>query len=87
MRPRQYDTAISDYDAALRIQPKIAWALYGRGVAELKTGHPAEGQADIQAAGEIAPVVVMRGRRLGIGPDDAPAAQAPAGAPASTARP
>ncbi len=69
LRLGQYDQAIEDYDSALRIQPKIAWAHYGRGVAELKTGKTAEGEADIKAAGEISPVVVTRGKRLGIGPD------------------
>ncbi len=78
LRLGQYAQAIGDYDAALRIQPKIAWAHYGRGVAELKTGRTADGEADLKTAGDISPLVVARATRLGIGPDGAADAGAPA---------
>ena len=42
--------AIADYDAALRAPPKLAWSLYGRGLAKKRLGQTAEGEADIQAA-------------------------------------
>ena len=45
--------AISDYNAALRVNPKHASALYGRGKAKLKTGDTSGGNADIRAAQAI----------------------------------
>jgi tetratricopeptide (TPR) repeat protein len=44
------DAAIADYDAALRIDPKLANALYGRGLARLRRGKTSSGQEDIAAA-------------------------------------
>ena len=49
----QFDKAAADYDAALKIDPKIATSLFGRGVARLKTGNSAAGNADIAAAKAI----------------------------------
>ena len=46
--------AISDYSAALQLNPKLAGALYGRGLARLKTGDQAGGDADIEAAKVLA---------------------------------
>lgn len=50
----QPGAAIDDYSAALRLNPKLASALYGRGLARLKTGDQAGGDADISAAKTIA---------------------------------
>jgi Flp pilus assembly protein TadD len=47
--------AIEDYNAALKISPRKAGALYGRGLAKLKTGDVAGGKADIAAAKLIKP--------------------------------
>ena len=44
------DAAIADYDAALRIDPKLANALYGRGLAKLRRGKTSSGEEDITAA-------------------------------------
>ena len=49
----QFDSAIDDYSSALRFQPKLASALYGRGLAKLKKGDASGGNADIAAAGAI----------------------------------
>ncbi len=49
----QFDNAIADYNAALKINPQIAGLLYGRGIAEIKQGHIAEGNADMTAAKAI----------------------------------
>src|SRR5262249_17830451 len=49
LKMTHFDAAVSDYDAALRIDPKLAFALYGRGLARLKNGDPS-GEADIAAA-------------------------------------
>src|SRR5262249_50542139 len=46
LKMTHFDAAVSDYDAALRIDPKLAFALYGRGLARLKNEDPT-GEADI----------------------------------------
>ena len=50
----QPGAAIDDYSTALRLDPKLASALYGRGLARLKSGDRAGGDADILAAKTIA---------------------------------
>ena len=50
---RELANAIADYDAALKIEPKLAEALYGRGVARKRNGDSADGEADIAAAKAI----------------------------------
>ena len=49
LKMNQLDAAVSDYDDALRLDPKLAFALYGRGLAKLKS-EDAAGEADIAAA-------------------------------------
>src|SRR5262249_28756696 len=49
----QFDSAIADYDAALRIDPRRAASLYGRGLAKQKKGDVGGGNADIAAATAI----------------------------------
>ena len=49
----QFDSAIQDYSSALRIEPKLASALYGRGLARLKKGDAAGGKADLAAAAKL----------------------------------
>ena len=49
----QLGAAIDDYSSALRSDPKLASAFYGRGLAKLKTGDKAGGDADILAAKTI----------------------------------
>jgi tetratricopeptide (TPR) repeat protein len=46
----RFDAAIEDYSSALRIEPKMASALYGRGLARIKKGDAAGGNADLVAA-------------------------------------
>jgi tetratricopeptide (TPR) repeat protein len=52
LKMTQFDAAVSDFDAALRLDPKLAFALYGRGYAKLKNDDES-GEADIAAAKEI----------------------------------
>ena len=40
----QFDTAIDDYSSALGFDPKLATALYGRGLAKRKKGDPTWGR-------------------------------------------
>jgi Flp pilus assembly protein TadD len=49
----QADAAIDDFSSALRVDPKLASALYGRGLARLKNGDKAGADADISAAKTI----------------------------------
>jgi hypothetical protein len=44
---------VDDYNSALRFEPKLASALYGRGLAKLKNGDKAGGNADISTAKTI----------------------------------
>jgi hypothetical protein len=46
--------AIDKYNAALQLNPKLASAFYGRGLARLKTGDQVGGDADIAAAKVLA---------------------------------
>jgi tetratricopeptide (TPR) repeat protein len=52
LKMTNYDAAVSDYEAALRRNPSLAGALYGRGVAKLRN-LDSTGQADIAAAKAI----------------------------------
>jgi tetratricopeptide (TPR) repeat protein len=63
-----YDKALSDYDAALRLQPNSAWALYGRGLVKLKKNQRGEGDKDVAEAVKIAPNVVDGYKRIGLSP-------------------
>ena len=49
----QFDSAIDDYSSALRFEPKLASALYGRGLAKRKKGDSSGANADIAAAKTI----------------------------------
>jgi tetratricopeptide (TPR) repeat protein len=53
LRLGQYDNAIADYNAALKLNAKLASALYGRGLAKQKKGDAASGQVDMAAANLI----------------------------------
>jgi tetratricopeptide (TPR) repeat protein len=68
LRQNNYDKAIADYDAALHLQPKIAWSLYGRGLAKLHKGLTAAGQADIAAATALQPKIARHAASYGISP-------------------
>jgi len=51
------DDAISDYDTALKLRPKMASSLFGRGLAKLRKGTGGDGQADLDAARELDPEI------------------------------
>jgi tetratricopeptide (TPR) repeat protein/predicted aspartyl protease len=63
-----YDKATADYDAALKLQPNSAWALYGRGLVKLKKNQRGEGDKDMAEAVKIAPSVVDGYKRMGLSP-------------------
>ena len=65
----QWDSAIDDYDdynEALRIDPKLASSLYGRGLAKLKKGDATGANADIAAARAIEANIVGEFARYGV---------------------
>jgi tetratricopeptide (TPR) repeat protein len=65
LKMAQFDAAVSDYDTALRIDSKLAFALYGRGLAKLKNEDPA-GEADIAAAKTLQADIAQEYLRYGI---------------------
>ena len=65
LKMAQFDAAVSDYEAALRINPEAAFALYGRGLARLKNEDPA-GAADIAAAKALQPDIAEEYARYGM---------------------
>lgn len=68
LRQGDYDKAIGDFNDALKLQPKAALALYGRGVAESHKNKSAAATADIAAARELEPKLVEWYQRAGIAP-------------------
>jgi tetratricopeptide (TPR) repeat protein/predicted aspartyl protease len=68
LRLGDYDKSIDDYNAALKVNPQNAGALYGRGIARIKKMKIAEGEVDIANAEKIAPKIAERFKALGIMP-------------------
>ena len=68
LRQGRYEKAIQDYDAALALDAKLAWALYGRGLAKRHLGQTAAGETDIGAAEALAPQIAEKARSHGIVP-------------------
>ena len=62
----QYDRAIDDYTAALRFDPKDAASRYGRGMAKLKRGDTAGGNADLAEAKAMRPSIAAEQARNGV---------------------
>src|SRR5580692_10135027 len=50
LRLGRFDEALADYNAALKLNPQLASALYGRGLAKQKKGDNAGGQIDMATA-------------------------------------
>ena len=68
LRLGQWDEAIADYTAALKLAPGLPESLYGRGVARLRKGMTAEGQADIRTATATDPELPERAKQYGFAP-------------------
>jgi predicted aspartyl protease/Flp pilus assembly protein TadD len=67
-RAGRYDKAITDYDDALKLDPKAALSMYSRGLAKVRLGRGAEGEVDIAEARKMQPSVSEQFDRLGIRP-------------------
>ena len=68
LRMGRLDESIRDFDAALALQPGLANSLYGRGIARLRKGDKAAGQADLKAAAEIHPKIAETYADMGVKP-------------------
>ncbi len=68
LRQGNYDKALADFNDALKVMPKNARALYGRGVVESRKNLATQSAADIAAAQAIAPELPEHYQRYGIVP-------------------
>lgn len=68
MKLGRYGDAISAYDDALKVNPWMASALYGRGICELRSGKSKAGQADIRTAMTMSYVVADEFSHYGVNP-------------------
>jgi tetratricopeptide (TPR) repeat protein/predicted aspartyl protease len=50
LRLGDYDKSTADFDASLKITPRNAWSLYGRGIDKMRAKKTSDGQADIAQA-------------------------------------
>jgi Flp pilus assembly protein TadD len=64
-RQGAYADAVADFTAALAINPKLVWALYGRGLAERHLGRAADGDRDIATAQGLSKTIAARAKRYG----------------------
>jgi tetratricopeptide (TPR) repeat protein len=86
LRLNRLEDAIADYDAALKIDPRKAASLYGRGIIKLRKGDAAGGEADIAAAKTAQKDIAEEFAKYGVKPDAVaaePAAPRPAPPPAA----
>jgi len=68
LRLGDYDKAIADYDESLKLAPKDADSLYGRGVAKIRKQKTADGEADLARATALSSTVADEFKRHGITP-------------------
>jgi tetratricopeptide (TPR) repeat protein len=68
LRQGDYKKALEDFDANLKIQPRNARALYGRGVAEARLNKPIDSGRDLTAAEALTPHIGDQFGHLGIVP-------------------
>lgn len=60
--------SIDDYSEALKLDRTDAWALYGRGLAKLRSGATAAGHADMAAARKVQPDIEEKFKSIGLTP-------------------
>jgi tetratricopeptide (TPR) repeat protein/predicted aspartyl protease len=68
LRQGSYDKALADFNDALKLTPRNARALYGRGVAESRKNLAKESAVDVAAARSIAPQLPERYANYGLVP-------------------
>lgn len=67
-RKGNFAAAVADYDAALKLDSKLAWSLYVRGLARTALGQGVAGKDDVAAAAAIKPDIADEALRYGIHP-------------------
>ena len=65
LKMTHFDAAVSEFDTALQIDPKLAFALYGRGLAKLKNEDPA-GETDLERSKKLQADIAEEYLRYGI---------------------
>ncbi len=68
LRLGDYGGSVADYDESLKLYPKDAWGLYGRGIAKIRGNKLVEGEADTAAATALWPPIAEEFKRRGITP-------------------
>jgi tetratricopeptide (TPR) repeat protein len=68
LRLGQYREAIEQYDEALRLQPKLAQSLFGRGIAKRRAGQRASDDTDLKAARAVQPDIDAEFAAMGMRP-------------------
>ena len=68
LRLGRYGDSIRELNRAIKGQPKLALAIYMRGVAKIRAGKAADGETDIKAATAIEPKIGERAAKLGVNP-------------------
>jgi tetratricopeptide (TPR) repeat protein len=68
LRLGDYDKAIGDYDASLKLNPRNAWPLYGRGLAKIRKNSKTQGEADLAEAARLDPNIAGQFARRGMLP-------------------
>ena len=58
--------AMTDFDAALKINPRLTSSLYGRGLAKQRNGATAEGNLDVANAKAMDPNIVQEFESYGV---------------------
>jgi len=62
----RFSEAIADYNFALTKNPNLASSLFGRGIAELRSGNSVVGEADLAAAEASTPGLAERFKKFGL---------------------
>ena len=66
LKSGQTKNAIADFDAALKINPRLTSSLYGRGLAKKRNGSVSEGDLDIANAKAMDPNIVKEFADYGV---------------------
>jgi tetratricopeptide (TPR) repeat protein len=68
LRQGALDKALSDFNDALKLQPKSARALYGRGVVSIRMSKAQQGESDIDAAAKLDKTLKDKMQNYGVVP-------------------